>query len=143
MTEVPVLTYSPNSNICPLKHYFCTDVTRNASIGKKLETASLADKAYKVGEILGLDVPEWRDFWSDIAEVVEHSGEKIKVIWYKGGITTQNRRWVISGRGKNQKYWIDEIDPENVILRNVQLTKGERLPQDTKDYLLAYKESKS
>ncbi|XP_052097971.1 uncharacterized protein LOC127732831 [Mytilus californianus] len=97
---------------------------------RKKKNEQVVSAVPEVGDICGMDVEKYSDFWPQIGEIKSIDGNCVQLVWFKGARTTVWRPWLIQ-MGKQRKPWTEELQLEDIVVNKIKLTNSGKLSQES------------
>ena len=92
-----------------------------------------ADSKLTLGSIVAVYLPKYPEF-PQIGKIRSISNSDISISWYDGAF---NDIWTMVKLKKGEE-WNEKIEKKNVILHDIEFTRGQRLKKDTHQALKKY-----
>lgn len=82
----------------------------------------------KLGDMVGVYLEEFRNEWPQVGQVLDITGDHLKLHWYSGSETSVWTSLTTSVQGRRGQPYTGEVSLQDVLTVPFNLTKANKLP---------------
>ncbi|XP_030853406.1 uncharacterized protein LOC105447505 isoform X3 [Strongylocentrotus purpuratus] len=89
----------------------------------------------KLGDMVGVYLEEFRNEWPQVGQVLDITGDHVKLHWYSGSETSVWTSLTTSVQGRRDQPYTGEVSLQDVLTAPFNLTKANKLPVEIQRHL--------